>query len=144
MRNRRNLTELIAEHANVALLVCDLDHFKRVNDQYGHEVGDAVLARFGELLRELARDSDVPVRLGGEEFCMILPHTDHAGAAAAAERLRTETARRMLELVPEGITVSIGVAVTSRGVLDARGLLAAADRGLYAAKQAGRDRSVSA
>jgi len=124
--------------------VCDLDHFKRVNDQYGHEVGDAVLARFGELLRELARDSDVPVRLGGEEFCMILPQTDEAGAAAAAERLRTETGRRMRELVPEGITVSIGVAVTSRGVLDARGLLAAADRGLHAAKQAARDRSVSA
>jgi diguanylate cyclase (GGDEF)-like protein len=144
VRNRRDLTELIAEHATVALLVCDLDHFKRVNDQYGHEVGDAVLARFGELLRELARDSDVPVRLGGEEFCMILPQTDEAGAAAAAERLRTETGRRMRELVPEGITVSIGVAVTSRGVLDARGLLAAADRGLYAAKQAGRDRSVSA
>ena len=143
VRNRRDLTELIAEHANVALLVCDLDHFKRVNDRYGHEVGDTVLARFGELLRELARDSDVPVRLGGEEFCMILPHTDHAGAVAAADRLRTETARRMRELVPEGLTVSVGVAVTSRGVLDARGLLAAADRGLYAAKQAGRDRSES-
>jgi diguanylate cyclase (GGDEF)-like protein len=143
VRNRRDLTELISEHANVALLVCDLDHFKRVNDRYGHEVGDTVLARFGELLRELARETDVPVRLGGEEFCMILPHTDHAGAVAAAERLRVETARPMRELVPEGITVSVGVAVTSRGVLDARGLLAAADRGLYAAKQAGRDRSVS-
>ncbi len=143
VRNRRDLTELIAEHANVALLVCDLDHFKRVNDRYGHEVGDSVLAQFGQLLQELARDSDVPVRLGGEEFCMILPQTDQAGAAAAAERLRAETSRRMRELVPEGITVSIGVAVASRGVLDARGLLAAADRGLYAAKQAGRDRSVS-
>ena len=63
--------------------MCDLDHFKRVNDRYGHEVGDAVLARFGELLRELARDSDVPVRLGGEEFCMILPQTDRRGAEQA-------------------------------------------------------------
>jgi diguanylate cyclase (GGDEF)-like protein len=95
------------------------------------------------LLRELARAADVPIRLGGEEFCMILPHTDSAGAVAAAERLRVETARRMRELVPEGITVSVGVAVTSRGVLDARGLLAAADRGLYAAKLAGRDRSMT-
>ena len=143
LRNRRHLTELISEHADVALLVCDLDHFKRVNDRYGHEVGDSVLARFGELLRELARDGDVPVRLGGEEFCMILPQTDRAGAVAAAERLRTETAHRMRELVPEGITVSVGVAVTSRGVLDARGLLSAADRGLYAAKLAGRDRSMT-
>jgi diguanylate cyclase (GGDEF)-like protein len=144
LRNRRHLTELISEHADVALLVCDLDHFKRVNDRYGHEVGDSVLARFGELLRELARDGDVPVRLGGEEFCMILPQTDSAGALAAAERLRAETAGRMRELVPEGITVSVGVAVTSRGVLDARGLLSAADRGLYAAKLAGRDRSMTA
>lgn len=143
VRNRRHLTELISEHADVALLVCDLDHFKRVNDRYGHEVGDSVLARFGELLRELARDADVPVRLGGEEFCMILPQTDSAGAFAAADRLRSETARRMRELVPEGITVSVGVAVTSRGVLDASGLLAAADRGLYAAKLGGRDRSVT-
>ena len=115
LRNRRHLTELISEHADVALLVCDLDHFKRVNDRYGHEVGDSVLARFGELLRELARDGDVPVQLGGEEFRMILPQTDSAGAVAAAERLRTETAHRMCELVPEGITVSVGVAVTSRG-----------------------------
>jgi diguanylate cyclase (GGDEF)-like protein len=144
VRNRRHLTELISEHADVALLVCDLDHFKRINDRYGHEVGDTVLARFGELLRELARDADVPVRLGGEEFCMILPQTDSAGAVAAAERLRSETARRMRELVPEGITVSVGVAVTSQGVLDATGLLAAADRGLYAAKLGGRDRSVTA
>ena len=73
VRNRRHLTEMISEHADVALLVCDLDHFKLVNDRYGHEVGDSVLARFGGLLRELARDADVPVRLGGEEFCMILP-----------------------------------------------------------------------
>jgi two-component system, cell cycle response regulator len=75
---------------------------------------------------------------------MILPQTDSAGAVAAAERLRTETARRMRELVPEGITVSVGVAVTSWGVLDARGLLSVADRGLYAAKLAGRDRSMTA
>jgi diguanylate cyclase (GGDEF)-like protein len=143
VRNRRHLTEMISEHADVALLVCDLDHFKLVNDRYGHEVGDSVLARFGELLRELARDADVPVRLGGEEFCMILPHTDRVAAIAAAERLRTETSHRMRELVPEGITVSVGVAVTSQGVLDARGLLAAADRGLYAAKHSGRDRSVT-
>ncbi|MGI8712261.1 MAG: diguanylate cyclase [Solirubrobacteraceae bacterium] len=143
VRNRRDLTELIGAHADVALLVCDLDHFKRINDRHGHEVGDHVLARFGELLLKLARESDVPVRLGGEEFCVILPGTDHRGALAAAERLRTQTAEWMRELVPEGVTVSIGVAVTSRGVLDARGLLAAADRGLYAAKHSGRDRSES-
>jgi two-component system cell cycle response regulator len=75
---------------------------------------------------------------------MILPQTDSAGAVATAERLRSETAGRMRELLPEGITVSVGVAVTSEGVPDARGLPSAADRGLYAAKLAGRDRSMTA
>jgi diguanylate cyclase (GGDEF)-like protein len=140
VRNRRNLTELPQAHEDVALLICDLDRFKLINDRHGHEVGDGVLMRFGELLQELARDTDVAMRLGGEEFCLVLPGTGEAGALAAAERLRTETSSRMRDLVPGGVTVSVGVAVTSHGILDARGLLAAADRGLYAAKAAGRDR----
>jgi diguanylate cyclase (GGDEF)-like protein len=144
VRNRRGLDEVVAAHREVALLVCDLDHFKRVNDRYGHELGDRVLARFGELLRELARETDVPMRLGGEEFCVVLPGTDPQGAVQAAERLRAATTERLAELVPEGLTVSIGVAATATGVLDARRLLAAADRGLYAAKAAGRNRSVFA
>lgn len=139
VRNRRGLSELLAAHPDAALLVCDLDHFKRVNDRHGHDVGDRVLARFGELLRELSRAGDVPMRLGGEEFCVVLPETDRAGAILAAERLRVETSRRMRDMIPEGITVSIGVATNSDGSLDAQMLLAAADRGLYAAKQAGRD-----
>jgi diguanylate cyclase (GGDEF)-like protein len=143
VRNRRGLTDLLAAHPDAALLVCDLDHFKQVNDRYGHDVGDRVLERFGELLRELSRAGDVPMRLGGEEFCVILPSTGRASAIRAAERLRIETSRRMQGLIPEGITVSIGVATNSNGILDAHMLLAAADRGLYAAKQAGRDRSVS-
>ena len=142
VRNRRGLDEVVAAHREVALLVCDLDHFKLVNDHYGHELGDRVLARFGELLRELARETDVPMRLGGEEFCIVLPQTDGPGAVMAAERLRAATTARLAELVPGGLTVSVGVAATSTGVLDARGLLALADRGLYAAKAAGRNRSV--
>jgi diguanylate cyclase (GGDEF)-like protein len=140
VRNRRNLTQLLEAQDEVALLICDLDDFKRINDVYGHLVGDRVLVRFGQLLRELARLDDVAMRLGGEEFCVVLPRTNRTGALAAAERLRSETAKRMHDLVSGGVTVSIGVASTSRGVLDARGLLAAADRGLYAAKAAGRDR----
>lgn len=140
VHNRRNLTELLEHYDDVALLICDLDEFKQINDRYGHDVGDRVLIHFGELLRELARDSDVALRLGGEEFGLLLPHTDTPGALATAERLRVETARRMLDIVPGGVTVSVGVAASSRGLLDARGLLSAADRGLYAAKAAGRDR----
>ncbi len=142
VRNRRGLTELLAAHPHTALLVCDLDHFKLVNDRHGHDVGDRVLQRFGELLRELSRGNDVPMRLGGEEFCVVLPDTDRAGAIRAAERLRAETSRRMRGMIPEGITVSIGVAANADGTLDANTLLAVADRRLYAAKQAGRDRSV--
>lgn len=144
VRNRRGLTDVLTQHADAALLVCDLDHFKRVNDRYGHEVGDQVLARFGALLRELSREQDVPMRLGGEEFCLVLPDTDRAGALQAAERLRVETARQMQDLIPESITVSIGVATNADGTLDAHRLLSRADHGLYAAKQAGRDRTVEA
>jgi diguanylate cyclase (GGDEF)-like protein len=126
----------------VALLVCDLDHFKRVNDHFGHDLGDRVLIRFGELLRDLARDTDIPMRLGGEEFCVVLPNTSRTGALRAAERLRRETARELRALVPGGITVSIGVAISSDAPANERALLAAADRGLYAAKAAGRDRTV--
>ena len=142
VRNRRGLDEAVAAHREVALLVCDLDHFKEINDRYGHARGDEVLAGFGALLRELARDSDVPMRLGGEEFCVILPQTDREGAVRAAERLRVAARERLGELVPGGLTVSIGVAATAHGVLDARGLMSEADRGLYAAKAAGRNRIV--
>ena len=142
VRNRRGLDEAVAAHREVALLVCDLDHFKEINDRFGHDCGDRALARFGDLLRDLARESDTPIRLGGEEFCVVLPNTDAGGAVKAAERLRQETIRRLHDSVPGGVTVSIGVATTARGVLDARALLAAADRGLYAAKAAGRNRSV--
>jgi diguanylate cyclase (GGDEF)-like protein len=142
VRNRRGLDDALSAESEVALLVCDLDHFKLVNDRYGHELGDQVLARFGELLRDLARETDVPIRLGGEEFCVVLPRTDADGAMQAAERLRVATTRQLAHLVPSGLTVSVGVAATSTGVLDARALLAAADRGLYAAKAAGRNRTV--
>ncbi|MFZ0041732.1 MAG: GGDEF domain-containing protein [Solirubrobacteraceae bacterium] len=142
VRNRRGLDDVISAHLDVALLVCDLDNFKQINDRYGHDLGDDVLARFGELLREVARDHDTPIRLGGEEFCIVMPNTDPAGAVRAAERLRKETTQRLRELIPCEITVSIGVAATAQGVLDARELLMAADRSLYAAKTAGRDRIV--
>jgi diguanylate cyclase (GGDEF)-like protein len=142
VRNRRGLDDVISAHLDVALLVCDLDNFKEINDRYGHDMGDQILARFGELLRELARENDTPIRLGGEEFCIVMPNTDPPGAIRAAERLRSETSRRLRGLVSPTITVSIGVAATSHGVLDAHALLGAADRGLYAAKAGGRNRTV--
>jgi diguanylate cyclase (GGDEF)-like protein len=143
VRNRRGLQNLIAELASgqrgVALMVCDLDEFKSVNDRYGHEVGDHVLERFGALLRAHARAGDIPVRLGGEEFCLVLPEADADGAMSVAERLREATVDRMMDLAP-GLTVSIGVAATREEPEDANHLLARADQAMYAAKAAGRNR----
>ena len=142
VRNRRGLNDAVSAQRDVALLICDLDRFKQVNDRYGHDLGDQVLVRFGELLRNLARSADIAMRLGGEEFCLVLPNTNRYGAMQVAERLRRETPRWLAELVPGGITVSIGVATSSDQVVSPQALLAAADRGLYAAKAAGRDRSI--
>lgn len=141
LRNRRGLDDALSAHDDVALLVCDIDYFKQVNDRYGHELGDRVLARFGELLRELSREDDIPIRMGGEEFCVVMPHTDRDGAMRAADRLRAETSRQLLDLVPDGITVSIGIAAAARG-MDSHALMAAADQGLYLAKASGRNRTV--
>lgn len=139
LRNRRGLDELLDGQRSVSVLVCDIDRFKEINDRYGHEGGDRVLQRFGELLLSMARATDVAIRLGGEEFCMVLPQTDRQGALEAAERLRMTVQQQLTDIVAGGVTVSIGVASTADGVLEAKELLAAADRGMYRAKQAGRN-----
>jgi diguanylate cyclase (GGDEF)-like protein len=142
IRNRRGLEALIEAQPEAALLSCDLDHFKAINDRYGHSRGDMVLAEFGALLRECGRTGDIPVRLGGEEFCIVLPRTGPTQAIAAAERLREQTESRLGHLVAEGITVSIGIAVSCTDAADATALLKRADAALYQAKQAGRNRVV--
>lgn len=139
LRNRRGLDELLDGQRSVSVLVCDIDRFKQINDRYGHEGGDRVLQRFSELLLSMARSTDVAIRLGGEEFCMVLPQTDRRGALEAAERLRVTVQQQLTDIVAGGVTVSIGVASTADGVLEAKELLAAADRGMYRAKQAGRN-----
>ncbi|MFX8183989.1 GGDEF domain-containing protein, partial [Acinetobacter baumannii] len=83
----RRVLQRGAAHAPVLALL-DVDHFKRINDNFGHAVGDAVLSGIGERLRETLRPVDLAVRLGGEEFCVLLPDTDLAGAALVAERMR--------------------------------------------------------
>jgi diguanylate cyclase (GGDEF)-like protein len=88
--------------------------------------------------------NDVPIRLGGEEFCLILPRTDIAGARLAAERLRNDTRSELADVVPGGVTVSIGVAVSHADPIDVLALLRCADHALYNAKQAGRNRVVLA
>jgi two-component system cell cycle response regulator len=150
--NRRALTERLAAEVGrvnryesmVSLMLIDLDHFKNVNDNYGHLVGDDVLTEMAALLQGAIRAVDVVARYGGEEFVVVLPETGAAGAAAFAERLR-----ELVELHPftrgtEGtlhLTASIGVAsYPAPGIDSAEDLLASADQALYRAKADGRNR----
>jgi diguanylate cyclase (GGDEF)-like protein len=126
----------------LAVLVLDLDHFKEVNDTYGHAAGDAVLGEFARRIRIGLREVDVAFRQGGEEFVVLLPETDAYGGAIVAERLGAAVRERPVLVETRGaisITVSIGVAVFPEHGADAQRVLDAADDALYAAKNAGRD-----
>lgn len=127
----------------LAIAMLDVDHFKLVNDQHGHEIGDAVLREMSARLRTSVRDTDVVARYGGEEFVVLLPSTQLAGALVVAERIRKSVTARRFE-TPRArleITASIGIALyPSRGVSTKDQLLRAADTALYRAKEEGRDR----
>jgi diguanylate cyclase (GGDEF)-like protein len=127
--------------APLALLLVDVDHFKRVNDRHGHLIGDQVLRSLAAELRQQVRESDVVGRFGGEEFTVLLPRTDATEACGIAERLRTSAGllRVCASAARIKVTVSIGVAVLGRHGGDLFELLAAADLALYRAKDAGRD-----
>jgi diguanylate cyclase (GGDEF)-like protein/putative nucleotidyltransferase with HDIG domain len=141
LRNRRDFEHgLDARRGALALLICDLDHFKRVNDTLGHPAGDDVLRRFADLLRACTRDGDAAVRLGGEEFALVLSGVGERQALAVAERLRREVAAEFRDF-PVPISVSVGIA--DSGPCDgAEALVRAANRALFAAKRLGRDRCV--
>jgi len=121
-----------------AFLLCDLDHFKRVNDQFGHAAGDAVLQDVAYTMRATLRAGDSIYRVGGEEILVILPGAGHDDACEIAERLRIDVRNRRPEGVP--VSLSIGVAVAEPAFVDTDDLLARADASLYAAKASGRDR----
>lgn len=127
-----------------ALLAVDVDHFKRVNDEHGHAVGDEALVHVARALRESLRSDDCVARMGGEEFCALLGDCDRDEALAHAERLRGAVAATPLRLAdgrPLRLTVSVGVALAADAV-EPRALLEQADGALYAAKDAGRNRVV--
>jgi diguanylate cyclase (GGDEF)-like protein len=126
-----------------AVLMMDLDLFKRVNDEFGHQAGDRVLAEFSAIAKRSLRTEDLIGRYGGEEFCAILPGTNMQNAIAIAERLRRTVSQRPLGDLPRPITISIGVAAssgTAGELLD--GAIGRADKALYRAKHDGRDRVV--
>src|SRR6266567_4716792 len=124
-------------HKPIAFLMVDLDHFKQVNDTYGHLQGDAVLAELASIISTGARESDVCARYGGEEFALVLHETNDAGARILAERIRAKVAAHTF---PGGLklTISIGVAATAEAALFTS-LIERADQALYAAKMGGRN-----
>jgi diguanylate cyclase (GGDEF)-like protein len=153
--NRRAFSELLgAAIANedrrpsgsLGLVILDLDHFKKLNDTYGHPAGDAALRSLARLLDQHLRKGDQAARYGGEEFVVILPGSDAERSFGAAERLRAalEKHRFVFEGARIPLSASLGVAVWPADGRDPEPLLAAADRALYAAKQAGRNRVVAA
>jgi diguanylate cyclase len=132
--------------APVTLALCDVDHFKRFNDIFGHQCGDAVLQKVGETIcRHCRRAGDVAARYGGEEFALLLPGVDSSETVAIAERLRGSVAKLSIRRgsgEPERVTISVGVTtLRSAAPCSAADVIRAADTALYRAKQAGRNRT---
>lgn len=151
--NRRGLEEAALKmqdickriNLSMAVLLIDIDHFKKVNDQYGHLCGDDVLRHLAKEIAGVLRSSDVLGRYGGEEFCVFLPNTTEGDAVGLAERIRARIEASPLKISRAAIkaTVSIGVADSVRAGYDFKGLVATADSAMYAAKNSGRNRVVS-
>ncbi|HTV20452.1 MAG TPA: sensor domain-containing diguanylate cyclase, partial [Polyangiaceae bacterium] len=148
--NKRALTEMARQKLRSAqrfkkplsVLVCDLDHFKRVNDTYGHDVGDRVIAGFADALRRAKRETDAVGRIGGEEFVVVCEQTDPTGAELLAMRVRQELAATTFVTKdgPLAVTCSVGVATYPQAGKEWDELFKATDEALYASKRGGRDR----
>jgi two-component system, cell cycle response regulator len=152
--NHRTFQSRLDEHLlaaerygkKLSLLICDIDHFKSVNDTYGHPVGDQVLRAFARTLAKEARGTDVVARYGGEEFAVVMPETDTPGALVIAERIRERVRALVLETEqgPLRVTMSLGVATFPEDGAKKAALVERADGCLYHAKRHGRNQSVAA
>jgi diguanylate cyclase (GGDEF)-like protein len=142
--SHETLQRMMAQSARtgqpLSLLLLDLDHFKKVNDVFGHAAGDNVLAAVGVTLRSSVRDADFCGRFGGEEFIALLPNTDLAGAGLVAEKIRAGVETIQVPAVHRDISISIGVATAPDHGVEVEVVSRRADRALYAAKEAGRNR----
>jgi diguanylate cyclase (GGDEF)-like protein len=152
--NRRAFFELAKQELKrakryaspLSVIMLDIDHFKQINDNYGHAAGDAVICKLAQAIREVLRDTDVAARIGGEEFALLLPETTLAGAKIVAERLRSRIATPPIQVEQQelAVTASFGVVTCCAAEESVDDLLAAADRLLYEAKGAGRNCVISA
>ena len=148
--NRRYLETALREYwaefhpagAPLAFLTLDIDHFKKINDTYGHDAGDEVLKRFAERLKDLTREYDVVARTGGEEFCIIAPFSEESQIVPFAERIRRMVGEMKVPVADGDVslTVSIGVASTVDKPATPQDLFKRSDRRLYEAKRNGRNR----
>jgi diguanylate cyclase (GGDEF)-like protein len=129
----------------LALILTDIDHFKKVNDTYGHPVGDEVIRRVARVLEGSVRKIDIVARYGGEELAVIIEGADAAGAAQLAERIRLDVAKQSIpsDKGPFSITLSLGIASVPEDATDKQTLIERADQALYRAKHTGRNRSVT-
>lgn len=139
------LTQAMATHGSGVLLAIDADHFKTINDRFGHPVGDAALRAIAETIRRSVPATGIAGRVGGEEFDVYLPRMRPADAAELAERIRTDVAARRL-IADDGTEVSLSISIggASQGERSLSVLVSEADRQLYKAKRRGRDRVVMA
>ena len=149
--NRRKLDQSLAieisrmrrDAGALSVIMADIDHFKRVNDVYGHGAGDKVLAHFGAMLQAYTRPTDIVARFGGEEFIVLMPNTSLSQATLKAEQFRAALAVQTIEPLTETVTSSFGVAELFRDE-EGSSFLGRVDAALYQAKEAGRNRVVAA
>jgi diguanylate cyclase (GGDEF)-like protein len=151
--NRRSAMDQLEQAWNAAtrsgaplsVMMIDIDHFKHINDTYGHATGDVVLREAADALRASARRGDSVCRVGGEEFLVICPNTDLIAVMLSAERLRTTLEAKQIAIgqAEQSITVSIGVATRGTETIDIDALVSIADQALYAAKESGRNKVAS-
>jgi len=152
LRNRRYFDDTLMRDIQLAkrnqtalsLLICDIDHFKKFNDEFGHEAGDVALQQVATELKQHFRESDIPCRLGGEEFVVLMRDADIKAAMAKAEKLRADIADKPIYYRDQDLgklTISIGV-VEWQDENEGDDLLRMADKALYSAKQGGRNRVV--
>ncbi len=132
-----------AEEIPLSLVVADLDHFKAVNDVWGHQIGDRAIAAFGKVIEETIRDGDIAGRIGGEEFCILAWNCEGEAAVAMANRIRQRLSVTMIEGMPDNHRLTASFGVAGRGEGEGYGkLFARSDSALYRAKESGRDQAI--